>query len=308
MKNFSFFGQKKKAEITREDNITVDYAVGKYKLVLKDNHMLEKYQAQYPLYDRFLPYFCGFFDGLIVDIGANIGDTSVAIFSQNDNCFIVGVEPDAEFFKECLESISLNNLSSRFLGVQKFISTRKGAFVIEKDKTSSTGSINISATEVQDNTISFKDLLNEIPKDLAEKFDVLKIDTDGYDWDVINTFSELGKASEYLPRFVFFEMQTFLNNDSGKTLQRTEMNNNYLEALSKLKDLGYTQFSLFDNFGTFVKTTDSIEEIKTLNEYLIRSQVLNRHSTIFYFDVLAYNERELKFTNDKITEFYSQNR
>ena len=305
MKNFSFFGQRKKEEITQRAQFTTDYEVGKYKLVLKDSHMLAKYQAQYPLYDRFLPYFCGFFNGLIIDVGANIGDTSIAIFSRNDDCFVVGVEPDEEFYKECVESVVMNNLSDRFLGVQKFISTRKGAFVIEKDQTSSTGSINLSSTENTDNTISFKDLLSEIPKNLSENFDVLKIDTDGFDWDVINSFSELGKDFEYLPRFVFFEMQTFLNNDSGKTLQRTEMNNNYLEALSRLKDLGYTTFSLFDNFGTYVKTTDSIEEIKELNEYVIRSQVLNRHSTIFYFDVLAYHERELKFTSDKIADFYS---
>lgn len=306
MRNFSFFGQKKKTEINREKSFKTDYAVGKYKLVLKDNHMLEKYQAQYPLYDRFLPYFCSFFDGLIVDIGANIGDTSIAIFSQNDKCFVVGVEPDADFYKECVESIVMNNLTNRFLGVQKFISTRKGAFVIEKDKTSSTGSINESSGEEQNNTIAFEDLLRLIPEKLCEKFDILKIDTDGYDWDVINTFSDLGKAHKYLPKFVFFEMQTFLNNDSAKTLQRDEMNNKYLEALSELKDLGYTHFSLFDNFGTYVKTTESIEEIKTLNDYLIRSQVLNRYSTIFYFDVLAYNEGELKFVNDRITEFYTQ--
>lgn len=268
--------------------------------------MIEKYQAQFPLYDRFLPYFCSFFDGLIIDVGANIGDTSIAIFSQNDNCFVVGVEPDEDFFKDCIETIEINNLKDRFLGVQKFISTKKGAFVIEKDKTSSTGSINTSTSEIEDNTIAFSDLLKLIPTEVSERFDILKIDTDGFDWDVINSFTEIDDNFSN-PRFVFFEMQTFLNNDASKTLQRQEMNNNYTDSIKKLKQKGYTHFSLFDNFGTYVMTTESVEDIIKLNDYVIRSQVNNHYSTIFYFDVLAYSERELQFTKNKISEFYIQN-
>lgn len=304
MKKLNLFG-KKKAEPHIEEEAITEYHVGKYKMLLKNNHMIEKYQTQFPLYDRFLPYFCSFFDGLIIDIGANIGDTSIAIFSQNDNCFIVGVEPDKDFFKHCLETIEINHLRDRFLGVQKFVSTRKGAFVIEKDKTSSTGSINMSTSEIKDNTISFSELLNLIPKEISGNFDILKIDTDGFDWDVINSFTGTDKNIQN-PRFIFFEMQTFLNNDVGKTLQRQEMNNNYINAVKNLKNKGFTHFSLFDNFGTYVQTTDSIEDIITLNEYVIRSQVSNHYSTIFYFDVLAYNERELEFTKNKISDFYVQ--
>ncbi|MBO6183464.1 MAG: FkbM family methyltransferase [Chryseobacterium sp.] len=306
MKKLSFFKKKKEIEPKIEEEIIIEYKVGKYKMFLKNNHMIEKYQAQFPLYDRFLPYFCSFFKGLIVDVGANIGDTSVAIFSQNDNCFIVGVEPDEDFFKDCLETIKINNLNDRFLGVQKFISTKKGAFIIEKDKTSSTGSINMSTSEIDDNTVSFAELSNLIPLEKFKTFDMLKIDTDGFDWDVINSFTETNDNLNH-PRFIFFEMQTFLNNDVSKTLQRQEMNLNYINAIKKLKNKGYTHFSLFDNFGTYVMTTESVEDIIKLNEYVIRSQVNNHYSTIFYFDVLAYSERELDFTTNKISEFYVQN-
>lgn len=306
MKKLNFFGIKSRnqLELNQESDRRYEHKVGKYKMLLKNNHMLESYQAQYPLYDRFLPYFCSFFEGLIIDIGANVGDTSVSIFDQNDKCTIVGVEPDEDFFKECVENIEINNLQDRFLGVQKFISTKKGAFIIEKDKTFSTGSINISNTVIENNTISFSELINLIPSKVSESFDMLKIDTDGFDWDVINSFADGRNVFQYKPRFVFFEMQTFLNNDAGKTLQRREMSDNYTDSLRKLKTLNYTHFSLFDNFGTFVMTTESLEEIITMNEYVIRSQISNRHSTIFYFDVLAYNEDELEFTRNKIKEFY----
>lgn len=301
MKLKSLF-KKKQQEVVAE---RMEYKVGKYRLFTKNNHMIDKYQAQYPLYDRFLPYFCSFFDGLIIDIGANIGDTSIAIFSQNDNCFIVGVEPDEDFFKDCIENIKINDLGERFLGIQKFVSTRKGSFVIEKDKTSSTGSINTDhSEETINNTLSFSDLLNLIPSKISQKFDLLKIDTDGFDWDILNSLSDIEDDSTLSkPRFIFFEMQTFENNDASKKLKRQEMNENYINSIKKLQQRGYTYFSLFDNFGTYVLTTDSINDIITLNEYVIRSQVKNSHSSIFYFDVMAYKAEELDFVKNRISEF-----
>lgn len=282
-----------------------EYAVGKYRLLKKNSHMLDKYQAQYPLYDKFLPYFCSFFRGLIVDIGANIGDTSIAIFDQNDKCFLVGVEPVEDFFNDCIENIRINNLNSRFLGIQKFVSNTKGSFVIEKDKTASTGSMYTNDSNItEDNAISFANLMDLIPSDISQNFDVLKIDTDGFDWDIINAFSDMNDTDFCRPKFIFFEMQTFKNNDASKTLQRTEINIEYMNSLKKLQQKGYTNFSLFDNFGTYVLTTDSINDISTLNEYVIRSQVKNAHSSIFYFDVLAYNNDELDFVNNKISKFY----
>ena len=303
MLKLNLFGKKKQVEPQIEEEVITEYHVGKYKMLLKNNHMIEKYQAQFPLYDRFLPYFCSFFDGLVIDIGANIGDTSVAIFSQNDNCFIVGVEPDEDFFKHCIQTIEINHLTHRFFGVQKFISTQRGSFIIEKDKTSSTGSINVSSSEDVDNTISFSELMSLIPSEKYRSFDMLKIDTDGFDWDVINSFTESNKKTDN-PRFIFFEMQTFLNNDAGKSQQREEMSQNYTDAILKLKEKGYTQFSLFDNFGTYLMTTSSVDDIITLNKYVIRSQMKNNYSTIFYFDVLAYSEQEKEFTENKISEFY----
>ncbi|WP_312089881.1 FkbM family methyltransferase [Chryseobacterium sp.] len=305
MKKINFFKKRKEIVPEFEQEIVIEYKIGKYKIFPKNNHMIEKYQAQFPLYDRFLPYFCSSLEGLIIDIGANIGDTSIAIFSQNEDCFIVGVEPDEVFFKDCIENIELNNLKNRFLGIQKFISTEKGAFVIEKDKTSSTGSINKSEYQIENNTISFSELLQLVPSEISQHFDMLKIDTDGYDWDIINSFVDSNKTKE-IPRFIFFEMQTFLNNDVNKTNQREEMNNNYIFAIKKLIEKGFTHFSLFDNFGTYLLTTTNIEDIFKLNEYVIRSQVSNHYSTIFYFDVLAYNECEAEFTKNKISDFYAQ--
>lgn len=305
MKIKTFFRKENKEIVTNEVDTKIEYPIGKYKIILDHNHNIDNYQAEYPLYDRFLPHFCSLLDGLIIDIGANIGDTSIAIFSQNDNCFIAGVEPDGDFFAEYVENIKLNNLENRFLGIQKFVSTKNGSFVIEKDETASTGSISLSSSESDAaNTINFDGLSTVISGKTSKAFDLLKIDTDGFDWDIINSFC--ATESNYLknPRFVFFEMQTFLNNDETKTLQRDEMKNNYTDAIKKLQQKDYTHYSLFDNFGTFVMTTNNIDEIIAMNEYVIRSQVHNKHSTIYYFDVLAYQEKEQDFVKNSISNFY----
>lgn len=281
--------------------------IGPLLLQISRDHMIEKYQNQYPLYDKFLPFFCNSFNGNIIDIGANIGDTSIAIFSQNDSCHIIGVEPDKDFFDACMANIALNKLNSRFLGIQQFVTSQVGAFKIEKDQSASTGSIQIeNNSEIPKNTINFEELMQLIPQtNKLKSFDLLKIDTDGYDWDIINSFVNSNSSNMYKPKYIFFEMQTFLNNDSSKTINRDKMLNNYVEALRKLQEKGYSEFTIFDNFGTYIMTTNSIETIITVNQYISRSQVKNKYSTIFYLDILTYNDEGSKFVNNKITEFYT---
>lgn len=284
-----------------------EYFFGDYKILLKDYHVLDKYQSDFPLYDQFLPFFCKNFEGLIIDIGANIGDTTLSILSKNNKSFIICVEPDFDFFNDCLTNISNNNLNDRILGVNKFLTTKKGNFYIKKDKATSTGFI--FEDEEQDskrnNTITFEKLMSLIPVEKKNKFDILKIDTDSFDWDVIQSFIEYTKkTSDIIPRFIFFEMQTFLNNDEKIDQGRNEIIDNYKKALLELQKIGYTNFCLFDNFGTYFKKTKSIKEIIELALYIKRSQLYNSHTTIYYFDILTYHDDEINFVDKNINKIY----
>ena len=107
--------------------------LGKYQLETNHSHMLDVYKKKYPLYDLFLAHICSNFSGLIIDVGANIGDSAICIFSKNDRSFIVGVEPDEDFGKTCIQNIRQNKLEDRFLLVDKFITNEKGNFKIEKN-------------------------------------------------------------------------------------------------------------------------------------------------------------------------------
>jgi FkbM family methyltransferase len=291
---------KKSVKITDRE-----YFFGDYKIILKDNHMLAKYQESFPLYDRFLPILCADFDGLIIDIGANIGDTSIAVFSKNSKSFIVGVEPDAAFYDECIDNIKLNNLSERFFGIKKFVSTKIGNYSLEKSETSSTGSILYDPNQTgENNTISFSQLMDLIPSEEKIKFDVLKMDTDGFDWDILNSFINYHKDSRYKPKFIFFEMQTYLNNIGVKDINRNHIIENYKLSIERLQNIGYNNFCLLDNFGTPIKITQSVNEIFEFNDYIKRSQIYNSYSTIYYLDILAFSDYEMELVNESILNLY----
>ena len=299
------FIKKSSSKNPKSENLERDWFFGEYKILLKDYHRLDEFQNTFPLYDHFLPFFCKDFSGLIIDIGANIGDTTIGIFSKNKSSFIVSVEPDLDFYNDCLLNIENNGLSERALVVNKFISTQKGCFVVKKDKSFSTGSIEEVENESEGiTTLSFCELMDLIPEDKKTEFDILKIDTDSFDWDIIQSFVDYAKGNLIKPRFIFFELQTFINNNEFSIESRDKTILNYQKALLELKNLGYTKFSLFDNFGTYFKTTDSVDEIVELAYYIRRSQVYNKHSTIYYFDVLAYSESESKFVNNCIDKLY----
>lgn len=282
-----------------------EYFFGDYKITLKGNHVLDKYQQSFPLYDRFLPLLCSDLNGLIIDIGANIGDTSIGIFSKNLESYIVGVEPDSFFYEECINNIFQNGLTNRFLGVNKFVSTTEGNFFLEKSSTMSTGSISSKNNQSgEKNTISFSELMNLIPIEKTTKFDVLKIDTDGFDWDILNSFVQYVNDFRIKPRFVFFEMQTYLNNIGVFDENRRQISEEYTASIKSLKHIGYNNFCLIDNFGTPIKITQSIEEIFQLNDYITRSQVHNSHSTIYYLDILAFSDNEFEFVKQVIKNLY----
>jgi FkbM family methyltransferase len=295
------FGINKKTIKTKVNEVISyrEYDIEDYKIMMNPTHVLDKYQKLYPLYDRFLPIICEKLEGLIIDVGANIGDTSILIFSKNSKSFIVGVEPDEEFSRDCMSNINLNKLSNRFQLIKKFVSTKSGKFIIEKNESESTGSISLNKNDnkiLENNTVTFSELMELIPKSHKKSFDMLKIDIDGFDWDVLNSFSDYAKQNTFLPRFIFFEMQTFINNEGYKNENRAKISNDYLSAIQKIQKLGYVNFSIFDNFGTFIRTTKRIEEVMEISNYIKNSQINNNNSTIFHLDVLAFFDQD----NDEV--------
>ena len=63
------------------------YRIGQFKINIPLNHKLPEYQAAHKLYDQFLPVLASKIDdkGLVIDVGSNIGDTTIAMIQECEN-------------------------------------------------------------------------------------------------------------------------------------------------------------------------------------------------------------------------------
>ena len=92
------------------------YRLGNFEIILPAEHMLPFYKSKYSRYDKFLPFLAEYFkDGdLIIDVGANVGDTVVQIFLVNNKLSFICIEPDSRFFKYLLYNIKrLERISNK---------------------------------------------------------------------------------------------------------------------------------------------------------------------------------------------------
>lgn len=304
-----FFNFLKKKELKQNEIQQTKFIFyNKYHLKVPFDFVLDAYQNQFKLYDRFLPFFCQDFDGLVIDIGANIGDTSISIFDKNDKIIICGVEADVDFSKQCIENIELNNLQDRFILVSKLICHKKGNYIVEKSSTNSTASI-VSSNNQNNNSINYTELMDSIPLEYLNKIDLLKIDIDGYDWDVLNSFYEYTKSNKNFPKFIFFELQTHQNfeiNNNTDFIEQNKNKLNYIKSLEDLRKIDYNNYCIFDNFGTHIKICNSIKEIEEILDYIIRSQIYNKHSTIYYLDILVFKNNELEYVKELMKNYYDE--
>lgn len=66
---------------------SASYKVKNFDLQIPIDHRLPLYQSQFANYDRFLPHLAKQLDSndLVIDIGANVGDTVAAMLLENPN-------------------------------------------------------------------------------------------------------------------------------------------------------------------------------------------------------------------------------
>ena len=76
-----------------------EYKLGKYKLEIPANFVLHKYRKSHRLYDQFLPVLAKQLppNKLIIDVGANIGITTIALLQRCSNP-IICIEPSDIFY------------------------------------------------------------------------------------------------------------------------------------------------------------------------------------------------------------------
>jgi FkbM family methyltransferase len=244
------------------------------------SHQLPEYIKKFPFYDRlpqrlskYLHQKHGYL--ICVDVGANIGDT-IAAFYQKDTDIFLAIEPHPKFRKLLEENWGgYKNI----IIVSDICSSSSGEDQFEIQSKNGTASI----LEVNDGILMKKRPLDEIINDypLVHNPNVIKIDTDGHDFEVIK--GAKNTISKNLP-VILFECDIFENENFVEEV---------LDTLNFFKECGYNYFIVYDNFGALMGRfpLSNLYTFKNLLFYKLIS------TTFYYFDILV-------IPDDDLIEFY----
>jgi hypothetical protein len=244
-------------EDTGSPKTTKEYPHAEYSILLPADAMMPVHQRNHRLYDRFLPFFAQYLPpgALVVDVGAYCGDTMAAMLAANPGLRFVCIEGDGDRFDLLEENVRRIQSALRDVDVhtvRAYVGTDAGA--------------------------AFSGQLQALDQILqAEQTGrvwLLKSDTDGHDFDVLDS------AGEVLRRdwpMLFFECENHSAEDMAA----------FLGLFERLRERGYTHWVLFDNFGAVMLETADLEVVRQLLDYVWRQNLNLSTRTIYYFDILA---------------------
>lgn len=247
------------------------------------NHQLKFHQRNYPLYDRQLYKLCLFLQKKgnnlsIIDVGANIGDTVLNI--GNKKAYYLCIEGNPNFAQYIKYNLRHYNYSLECV----YLSDSEDDIPFGIEMSNGTSHL-VKAPESKKNTpLITLDRLLEL-KYSEQKFDLIKIDTDGFDFKIIR--GSIGYIKKWHP-LLYFEW------DKKYCL---EQNENPVSIFSVLDKLTYSNCILFNNFGnplTIIKTNDT----QTLYTYINNTLGDNLP---YYYDVLAIPDMDY----DNIDSIYN---
>ena len=262
-----------------------EYIIGRHQLLLPDDHQLDQYQAGWHRYDTALGYiaqviFQKYPQASAIDIGANIGDSSALIQTYQD-VPVLCIEGNPEF----IEYLHHNAALIGNIEVEESFVGNDGDIVNFENMDSHDGTASIVNAVNSDGLFltelkSLEKILQEHPTFQNSK--LLKIDTDGFDFSIIQTsISVIGNLSPVL----FFEYDIFFTSDA-----RDES----LKTLQVLFECGYQSFIVYDNYGNYLLslTSQDYDKFIDLNTYLFSNRFASGITAVYYLDICAFAEAD----------------
>jgi FkbM family methyltransferase len=132
------------------------------------------------------PSFC------VVDIGANIGTTTVS-FAKRAN-LVISFEPSAQNYQKLIEALELNKLEN-VIPVNKGIGRKPGEYKLYKVVDNNPGMNRLLPEMTGDNFDYEKVTISTLGRELAdlsvEKVDLIKIDVEGFEYEVLLSAEEI---------------------------------------------------------------------------------------------------------------------
>ncbi|HJV89801.1 MAG TPA: FkbM family methyltransferase [Holophagaceae bacterium] len=255
-------------------------------LSLPLSHSLPIYLSKFPFYDRLprrLSEFIHKKHGRLscIDVGANVGDT-IASFRLSEEDVFLAVEPNPKFNKLLRENWGTDK---HVTIVEDICSSghEDGRYAIQEQNGTA------SIVQADEGAQMSKRPLDEIVGSHPELRDanLLKIDTDGHDFEVLEGAWQVIKANAPA---VLFECDAFGNADYVA---------NCLKALRKFHECGYNHFILYNNFGNLMGRYP-LGDLGAFRNLLF----LQLTSDFYYFDVLVMKDEDLDQFHESEVEFF----
>ena len=271
-------------------NIDQRRPIGNSTIFLPPDHLLGRYQRVYRQYDRFLPHLAKHLDkgSVVIDVGANVGDTVAAMVAANDQLHYVCVEADDGFFDYLLRNTTILIQNNNRVSIDCY----KCLIGLSVTGVTLHG---VGGTKHAEHSESADALKSKSLDALVREIDcappsLIKSDVDGFDYDVIDSAQKTISENDCL---LFFECQY----DTGPQFE------GYRNCLNRIEALGYDRYAIFDNFGGLVTAAAEKSVVFDLMEYVRRQNNGDSSRTINYLDVLAYTAKRRSLVSSAISSY-----
>lgn len=263
-----------------------EYQIGRYQIILPSDHLLDRYQSTWLRYDTALGYmaqaiFAKYPESSAIDIGANVGD-SAALIKQYSDIPVLCIEGNPNF----LEYLKQNSCRIGGMEIAECFVGKDGELVNLDRLLSSGGTASIvQAIDREGKTVvptkSLESILSDYPSFKNAK--LLKIDTDGFDFYIIETSLE---AIEGLAPVIYFEYDISFQNQGEEA---------GLATIQNLFDIGYEYFMVYDNYGNYLVSLSHQEydRFLDLTTYLASNRKKSGTPVVHYFDICAFTENDV---------------
>lgn len=257
------------------------YLVGKHRITLPPGHRLDEYQQAFLNYDKKLPAIARLVDSkypgaVTLDIGANIGDSAVAIRSVVGGP-ILCVEGNPAFLPYL--QANLRPLPGTNRVIPNFIRPSQADDVdFEVRTTEGTAHLVPRHVVMQEQSTGTMTTVREI---LAANADLgpvklLKTDTDGFDFAIL--LGALESLALDTP-ILFFEFDPLIGNSNPTDA---------VAAVEGLAGIGYRSVVVYDNYGNYLIGT---ELTRGLAQDLVANVMQRRDAGggALYFDLCCFS-------------------
>ena len=230
------------------------------KIILPPGHLLSLYESVYPKYDRFLPTVIGKIkeNEVIIDIGANIGDTLFRLLNINTRPYYYCIEAD-NFFFEYLQKNKKSldvNIQNKIILIKTLVGDQLKGNLSE----TTTGTKSLIESDLGIKSKKLDDIIIEYK---IKNIKLIKVDVDGFDYNIL--FSAINELKNNKPD-IFFEYMPL--DELGKK--------NYLRLIEKLNEIGYSNWTMLDNYGSIIfENKGYIDVIDKTKSTLIKKNVFD---------------------------------